>query len=159
MGLEESVDVVVRRGRREDALAIAAMADELRSVLGDPCGYLTAQVIVRDGFGVDPEFELVVAEWNSSLIGYALYLDVYEPAYAARGIYLADLFVSDENRGRGIGRRLIDAVAAAAQERGRTFVWWVAQPSNAAALSFYRKLTPDLVQTVVTHVVILRGEA
>jgi|ERR1700681_4474513 ribosomal protein S18 acetylase RimI-like enzyme len=159
MGLEESIDVVVGRGRQDDALAIAAMADELRTVLGDPRGYLTAEVIIRDGFGVNPEFELVVAEWNRRLIGYALYLDVYEPAYAARGFYLADLFVSDETRGRGIGRRLIDAVAAAAQERGRNFVWWVAQPSNATALSFYRKLTPDIVQTVVTHVMILRGEA
>src|SRR5882724_9254554 len=101
MDLEESADVIVRRGHREDALPIAAMADELRTVLGDPRGYLTAEVILRDGFGVEPEFELLVAEWNCRLVGYALYLDVYEPAYGARGIYLADLFVSDEARGRG----------------------------------------------------------
>jgi GNAT superfamily N-acetyltransferase len=138
-------------------MAIAAMADQLRAALGDPRGHLTSEVIIRDGFGEEPEFELVVAERSSGLIGYALYLDVYEPAYAARGIYLADLFVCDQARGRGTGRRLIDAVAAAARERDRTFVWWVAQPSNAAALSFYRKLAPALVQTVVTHVLILRG--
>jgi ribosomal protein S18 acetylase RimI-like enzyme len=132
------------------------MADELRTVLGDPQGHLTRDAIVRDGFGADPEFELVVAELNDRLAGYALYLDIYEPAYAARGIYLADLFVRDGTRGRGIGKRMIEAVAAAAQERGRTFVWWVAQPSNTAALSFYRKLAPDLIQAVVTHVMILR---
>jgi len=158
MGLEESASIIIRHGRREDAMAIAAMADGLRAVLGDPRGHLTAEVIIRDGFGEEPEFEIVVAERNCGLIGYALYLDVYEPAYAARGIYLADLFVSDEARGRGIGRRLINAVAAAARERDRTFVWWVAQPSNAAALSFYRKLAPDLVHTVVTHVLILRDD-
>jgi ribosomal protein S18 acetylase RimI-like enzyme len=151
-----SINIIVRRGRREDAAAIASMADELRTVLGDPQGHLTRDAIVRDGFGADPEFELVVAELNDRLAGYALYLDIYEPAYAARGIYLADLFVRDGTRGRGIGKRMIEAVAAAAQERGRTFVWWVAQPSNTAALSFYRKLAPDLIQAVVTHVMILR---
>jgi ribosomal protein S18 acetylase RimI-like enzyme len=158
LGLEDSAGVIIRRGRREDAMAIAALADGLRAVLGDPRGHLTAEVIIRDGFGEKPEFEFVVAERNCGLIGYALYLDVYEPAYAAPGIYLADLFVSDEARGRGTGRRLIDAVAAAARERDRTFVWWVAHPSNTSALSFYRKLDPGLIQSVVTHVLILRGD-
>lgn len=156
--MNETIDAIVRRGRREDASAIASMADELRTVLGDPQGHLTADAIIRDGFGADPEFEVIVAEINGRVVGYALYLDVYEPAYAARGIYLADLFIRKSTRGRGIGRRMIEAVAAAAQERSRTFVWWVAQPSNASALSFYRKLAPDIVQNVVTHVLVLRGE-
>jgi ribosomal protein S18 acetylase RimI-like enzyme len=145
----------IRPARREDAAAIAEMADRLRTVLGDPTGNLSPERIVADGFGPDREFSLLVAEREGLLAGYALFLDAYEPAYAARGLYLADLYVSEAARGHGIGRALVAAVGETATARGRTFVWWVAQKGNAAALAFYERVGVDFRNEVVAHALLV----
>ncbi len=68
----------------------------------------------RDGFGPDAAFACRVGEADGQIAGYALVLPWYEPAAAARGLYLADLFVTSEARGRGLGRALVEAAAAEA---------------------------------------------
>jgi ribosomal protein S18 acetylase RimI-like enzyme len=147
--------IVVRDARLEDCEQIAALADGLRRVLADPTGNLTAAAIARDGFGDNAEFSVVVADTGSFLAGYALFLDAYEPAYAARGVYLADLYVTDEMRGQGIGRQLISAVAADAQRRRRSYVWWAVLETNTTALEFYRRLKPTFKHSVVSHALVL----
>ncbi len=150
-------DFAIRPAMPGDAAAIAALAEQLRALLGDPAGHLTAERIIEHGFGPSPEFSVLVAERDGGLIGYALFLDAYEPAYAARGVYLADLFVAAAARGTGVGRALVAAVGEAAVARGRTFVWWVAQERNAQALAFYRRLEPDFRNTVVAHALLVGG--
>src|SRR5262249_13863674 len=71
-------------------------------------------------------------------VGYALFHDAYEPAYAARGVYLCDLFVTAHARRHGIGRALVAAVAQDAERRGRSYVWWVSRPWSAEAHALYR---------------------
>lgn len=144
--------VSIRAAVARDAGRIAALADELRRHLDDPLGNLTADRIVEDGFGEAPEFEVLVAERDGTVVAYALFLPAYEPAYAARGFYLADLCVTAGERGRGIGRALVEAVSRVASERGRTFVWWLCNPKNQTALDFYRKLAPDITMPTVVHV-------
>jgi GNAT superfamily N-acetyltransferase len=148
--------IAVRPGRIEDAEAIARLSDGLRAHLGDPLGALSPDVIRRDGFGDAREFDLFVAIHDGAPVGYALYFETYEPAYAARGLYLADLFVAAEVRGNGAGKALIDAVTQEAARRGRNHVWWLAQPKNETALGFYRTLDLDAIVPTVTHVRILR---
>jgi GNAT superfamily N-acetyltransferase len=71
------------------------------------------------------------------VVGYALFHDSYEPIYAARGVYLCDLFVEEAARRQGVGRALIAAVSRDAHRRGRTFAWWVSRTGNARAHAFY----------------------
>jgi GNAT superfamily N-acetyltransferase len=148
--------ILVRAARIDDAEAIARLADGLRAHLADPLGALSAEVIRRDGFGEAHEFDLFIAERDGAPVGYALYFETYEPAYAARGLYLADLFVAADARGLGAGKALIDAVMAEAARRGRNHVWWLAQPKNETALGFYRALGLDAIVPTVTHVRILK---
>jgi len=129
----------IRPAAIADAAAVAALAAEFRIEHGDPSDYLTAEAIRRDGFGPRPEFAILVAERRETLVGYALFYDVYEPAFAARGVYLADLYVAPQARRRGLGRRLVAAVAADARARDREFVWWVAQARNGDAQRLYRR--------------------
>lgn len=147
--------VSIRAAVPGDAGRIAVIADELRHYLGDPLGNLTAERILEDGFGDTPEFEVLVAERDGNVVAYALFLHAYEPAYAARGFYLADLCVTASERGCGIGRGLLEAVSRVAGERGRTFVWWLCNPKNQHALDFYRKLAPDIIMPSVVHVRVL----
>jgi ribosomal protein S18 acetylase RimI-like enzyme len=150
------VPVAIRRAEPADAAAVAALASELRAHLGDPPGHLTPERIVADGFGERPEFAILLALLDDVPAGYALFHDAYEPAYAARGAYLCDLYVRPAGRRRGIGRALIGAVAAETAARGRRYVWWVSQRRNAEAQAFYDRLGA-IRDPVVAHVFILDG--
>ena len=150
---------VVRLAVEADAEPLAKLAEAFHAEHGDPTGYLTAEAIRRDGFGDDPEFRVLVAEGPDGLIGYALFHDAYEPAYAARGIYMADLYVWPPARGLGLGRRLIAAVAEHARRHGRSYVWWVARASNTPAHGFYRTLASLELDTKAFGVTLEEFEA
>ncbi len=145
--------VSVRRAEPSDAAAVAALARELREHLGDPLHHLTPERIAADGFGDDPEFTILLAVLDGSAVGYALFHDAYEPAFAAKGPYLCDLYVRQAARRNGIGRALVEAVAAEMVERGRRYVWWNSQRRNEDAHAFYARLGAAEHQ-VVAHVLI-----
>ena len=65
---------------------------------------------------------------------------VTSSGYAARGIYLCDLYVVPHARRQKVGRALIAAVARRAQARGRTFLWWASRDWNVEAQAFYKTL-------------------
>ena len=104
----------------------------------------------RDGFGLRPEFNILIGVCDGEIAGYTLYFDVYEPNYSERGLYLADLYVRPEHRNRGLGRALLACVAAEGRRRKRSFVWWVALADNVAAQAFYERLGAAAIP-VVAH--------
>ena len=148
--------LAIRRAEPADAAAVAALAGELRAHQGNPPGHLTPERILGDGFGERPEFAILLALLDGASVGYALFHDAYEPAYAARGAYLCDLYVHPVARRQGIGRALVGAVAAETTARGRRYVWWVSQHRNAEARAFYARLgaTDD---EVAAHALVLDG--
>jgi len=130
-------EVSVRPAVIEDAPALALLVAALRAHQKDPIGHLNEATIRRDGFGEEREFDILVAERGRRPIGYALFTESYEPAYAARGLYLADLYIRPEARRSGAGRALVEAVAAEAKRRERSFLWWTSLAANADAHAFY----------------------
>lgn len=143
---------VIRDARPDDADAVARLAQELRANLGDPQQHLTPDAIRRDAFGSARACSILVAELNGTIVGHVIYTDIYEPAYAARGLYIADLIVTASARSRGIGRALVEAVTNVARDRQRKFVWWHVQTDNAAALAFYKALDLDVIEPFIVHV-------
>ena len=91
-------------------------------------------------FGPRPEAEVVIAEADGRAAGFALFFHNYSTFLARRGLYLEDLFVYPEFRGRGVGRALLRHLARLAVERecGR-LEWWVLDWIEPA-LRFYRSL-------------------
>jgi ribosomal protein S18 acetylase RimI-like enzyme len=142
----------IRPATPDDAPAIARLARGLNELHRDPLEHFTPEAVLRDGFGPSPCFSVLVADRGGAVVGYALYYDSYEPVYAARGLYLSDIFVDPDARRHGIGRALIAAVAREARGRGATFVGWVSRAWNTEAQAFYRTLGA-IEEPVVAHAV------
>ena len=79
------------------------------------------------------------ARLDGRLVGIAHYL--FHPAFwSGEACYLRDLFTDEAERGRGAARALIEAVAAAARERGADRLYWHTQEGNARARVLYDKV-------------------
>ena len=91
-------------------------------------------------FGARPAAEVVIAEEDGEARGFALFFHNYSTFLAQPGIYLEDLYVRPEARGRGAGRALLAHLARLARERGcGRLEWWVLD-WNESAMRFYRSL-------------------
>jgi GNAT superfamily N-acetyltransferase len=96
---------------------------------------------VRDTlFGPRPDAEIVIAEVGGEPAGFALFFHNYSTFLARRGLYLEDLFVYPEHRGRGVGRALLAHLARLAVERGCGRFEWSVLDWNEPAIRFYRSL-------------------
>lgn len=91
-------------------------------------------------FGARPAAEVLLAEEQGRCVGLALFFQNYSTFLARPGIYLEDLFVEPEFRGRGIGRDLLRAVARLAVARGCGRFEWSVLDWNQSAIDFYRAL-------------------
>lgn len=91
-------------------------------------------------FGDRPAAEVVLAQWQDRPVGFALFFSSYSTFLARPGIYLEDLFVIPEMRGRGIGKTLLTWLAHVAVERGCGRLEWSVLDWNTPSIEFYRAL-------------------
>jgi GNAT superfamily N-acetyltransferase len=89
--------------------------------------------------GSDPPFECLLAEYEGEPVGFALFFRNYSTWTGRCGLYLEDLFVLDEYRGRGIGGALMRRLGEVAAERGWERIDWAVLNWNTHAQSFYRE--------------------
>ena len=76
---------------------------------------VTEADLLRDGFGEQPKFRVLIAEWDGQPAGYALFFDYYSTFEGRAGFFLEDIYVRDQFRGKGIGKALLARVAAIAR--------------------------------------------
>ncbi len=104
----------------------------------------TVEALDRDLFGDRPYAEALIAEHDGQGVGFALYFHNYSTFLGRPGIYLEDLFVRPEVRGRGIGKGLLTQLARIAVDRGCGRLEWSVLDWNAPAIAFYASLGADL---------------
>jgi GNAT superfamily N-acetyltransferase len=104
-----------------------------------------------------PPFECLLAELDGEAVGFALYFASYSTWRGRAGIYLEDLFVLPEARGRGIGRRLLRELATVAAARGCGRLEWAVLDWNQPAIDFYLGLGAEALDEWTTYR--LSGEA
>ena len=104
----------------------------------------TAARVRHDAFGPRRYFEALVCRRGRRAIGFAVYYFTYSTFRAAPTLYIEDLFVRPQERGRGVGRALLVALARLALRRRCASMEWTVLDWNAPAIRFYRVLGAQL---------------
>jgi len=117
---------LIRALAHYEKLADAVRFDEL--VLGEKL------------FGARPYAEVLIGELDGAAQGFALFFHNFSTFEGRPGIYLEDLFVRPEARGRGLGKALLAQLAALAVARDCARLEWSVLDWNAPAIGFYEAL-------------------
>ncbi|HWC17785.1 MAG TPA: GNAT family N-acetyltransferase [Terriglobales bacterium] len=96
--------------------------------------------LLRDGFGGNPRFHCSLAEWSGKSAGFAFYFFHYSTWLGKPGLYLEDLFVRPELRGKGIGKGLLVHLAQIAVRENCYGMRWQVLDWNQPAIDFYEAL-------------------
>ena len=100
----------------------------------------TEELLRRTLFGERRVAEVLLAFEDERAIGFALFFHSFSTFLGRPGIYLEDLFVRPEARGRGVGRALLARLARLARERECGRLEWAVLDWNEDAIRFYRSL-------------------
>ena len=103
--------------------------------------------LLRDGFGPNPIFFCLMAEEDGAPAGFAFYFFSYSTWLGRPGLYLEDLFVYPEFRGLGIGKTLLQRVAAIAVEKDCPRLQWEVLDWNTPAIEFYAAMGAEFMDT------------
>ena len=129
----------IRKGEKYDMPAVLDLIRELAAFEKEPDAVvITADDLVRDGFGDHPLFNVLVAETADGIAGMALFYNRYS-TWKGKTIHLEDLVVRESMRGRGIGMELYTAVMEEAKKQNVRRVEWNVLDWNVDAIRFYER--------------------
>src|ERR1039458_9083276 len=102
------MNVIIRKGKKEDLAQVLALIKELAHYEHAPDAVTnTIEDMENDGFGSRPIYELIVAEYIGNIVGLAIFFIKYS-TWKGKGIYLDDIIVTENFRGKGIGKELFE---------------------------------------------------
>jgi GNAT superfamily N-acetyltransferase len=135
------VSYAIRSARPGDEAVILAFIRELAEYEKLLDSVVATEESVRDAlFGADRRVFCDIAEADGKPAGFALWFYNYSTFLARHGIYLEDLFVRPQFRGRGIGKALLSNLAARAVTEGCGRLEWSVLDWNAPSIAFYQSL-------------------
>lgn len=98
----------------------------------------TEEDLRRDGFGSNPKFRVIIAEWSGEPAGMAFFFYNYSTWQGRSGIFIEDLFVRPQFRGKGIGRALMANLAQTAIAEKCYGIRWEVLDWNKLAIDVYQ---------------------
>jgi GNAT superfamily N-acetyltransferase len=138
----------IRPATRSDVRTILNFIRALAAYEREPDAVTaTEQDLLRDGFGDRPYYSCLIAELDGSPAGFAFYFFDYSTWLGRPGVYLEDIFVHPEFRGLGIGKALLQRVAAVAVEKGCPRMKWEVLDWNTPAIEFYSGMGAEFLDT------------
>jgi GNAT superfamily N-acetyltransferase len=133
--------LTIHPATRDDVTALLTLIRELATYEKKRHkAVVTENDLLRDGFGPHPIFRALIAEWQGKPVGYASFFHFYSTFLGRPALFLEDLFVLNEFRGKGIGKALLVEVARVALREGCFGLRWEVLDWNRPAIEFYEKL-------------------
>jgi len=139
--MKEHADLRIRPARVQDVPIILQLIRDLATYERAPDQVTaTEEQLVDVLFGDKPAADVLLAFEGDSPVGFAVYFYNFSTWLGRAGLYLEDLFVKPENRGKGYGRALLVELAKIARDRGCGRMEWAVLDWNEPAIKFYRAL-------------------
>ncbi|OQY92969.1 MAG: GNAT family N-acetyltransferase [Sphingobacteriales bacterium UTBCD1] len=133
------MNINIRRAVKEDCPRLLELVNELAEYENAPQEVtVTLDHFMESGFGKDPVWRSFVAETEYNIVGFALYYIRYS-TWKGQAIYLEDLLVTQNMRGKGIGKLLFDRLIEEAKEKKFNRITWQVLEWNKPAINFYKK--------------------
>ncbi len=104
-----------------------------------------AEADLRNWLFEQPVASCLICETEGEIVGYAIFFTTFSTFRVLPGIWLEDVFVLPEHRGRGFGKQLIHAVIQEGRDRGYGRVEWSVLDWNESAIGFYHALGADVL--------------
>jgi len=131
----------LREAQAGDCALILALIRELAEYEKLPHEVVASEAVLRETlFGERPAAEVIFAEYRGQAVGYALFFGNFSTFTGRPGIYLEDLYVKPQMRGRGFGKCLLAYVAKLAVQRRCSRLEWSVLDWNEPSIRFYRSL-------------------
>jgi GNAT superfamily N-acetyltransferase len=135
------MSLIIRAAAAADATVIFALVCELADYENLQAEMdATPEAIAGALFAPQPRLFCDIAEWNGEAAGFAIWFLNFSTFRGRHGIYLEDIFVRPEHRGRGIGKALMTRLAQRCVEDGYARIEWAVLDWNAPSIAFYRSI-------------------
>jgi len=136
--------IEIRPAEKEDCPRLLELVQELAEYERAPKEVtVSPEHFTESGFGKNPVWWALVAEVDGVIQGFALYYIRFS-TWKGQCMYLEDLLVTNEMRGKGIGAMLFDRLIAEAKQRGWNRIVWQVLDWNEPAINFYKKYNAKL---------------
>jgi len=138
------MNIVIRKAKKEDIPDIILLIKELalyEKALEQVS--ITKEELEIDGFGNNPLFWIILAEQEKKIVGMSFYYIRYS-TWKGKCLYLEDIIVKEEKRGKGIGKLLFDATIEEAKKIDAALLTWQVLEWNSPAINFYKKYNATL---------------
>jgi GNAT superfamily N-acetyltransferase len=143
---------LIRPASEHDVGTLLGFVHELAAYERAPDEVVATDELLHDAlFGDAAVATAIVAEHDGAPVGFALYFWTFSTWLGRRGIWLEDLYVQPEHRGRGLGQELLTELARRCVEAGGGRVEWAVLDWNEPALGFYRRLGATGQDEWTTH--------
>lgn len=135
------MEYTIRQIEPDDVEAVVRLirAFAAHEGLADQCE-ITAGRLNAAMFGPNAMIEGLIVFDGERPIGYSLFVPTFSSFRGQCGMYVDDLYVNDQYRGRGIGRAMLEKIASLASERGFERIDLLVLETNAGAIEFYKSL-------------------
>jgi len=135
------MNIKIRTAKKTDGNEIIALIEELAMFEKLPPPDKNAKNrLLRNAFGNNPLFFILVAEDGRKIVGYAFYFFTYSSFLAKRTLYLEDIFITESRRNHGIGKLFWNKLLNIAGKNSCGRMEWCVLDWNKNAIGFYEKL-------------------
>jgi GNAT superfamily N-acetyltransferase len=135
----EGTEIVIRKAVKEDCKRILELVRELAHYEKAPHEVsVTQEHFEQSGFGYKPVWWAYVAEVDGMIEGFALFYIRFS-TWKGQRMYLEDFYVSEDMRGKGLGRLLFETLIKEAKRRKLNGIQWQVLEWNEPAINFYKK--------------------
>lgn len=138
------MSIKIRRATPEDIPRTLELIQELAVYEREPDAVVVDEAeLTRDGFGENPAYGLFVGETENGIVGIALYYFRYS-TWNGKVMYLEDLIVTESERGKGYGRKLLNVIIEEADKLNCRLTTWQVLDWNEPSINFYKSIKADL---------------